>query len=70
MSLVWQVIGPKSLKDNYANILARLGIATVLEVYENPSGYELECSDSDGITIWLGGYFPEDLSLELVVEGK
>jgi hypothetical protein len=43
-------------------------IATVLEVYDNPPGYKLECSDSEGITIWLGGFSPDDLSLELVKE--
>lgn len=41
-------------------------VATVLEVYSAPFGYELECSDSDGKTIWLGGYSPNDCKLELM----
>lgn len=40
--------------------------ATVLEVYFHPPGHELECSDENGITIWLGSFSPSDLELELV----
>ena len=40
--------------------------ATVLEIYTDPPGYELECSGSDGVTIWLGGYSPNDLELQRV----
>lgn len=40
--------------------------ATILAIYTDPPGFELECSDSNGITIWLGGYSPDDLVLERV----
>ena len=39
-------------------------LATILEVYRDPYGFELECCDSDGFTIWLGGYSPAQLLLE------
>ena len=39
-------------------------LATILEVYNDPYGFELECSDSDGYTVWLGGYTPTQLLLE------
>ena len=42
-------------------------IATNIEVYENPSGYELECSDSDGITVWLLAFGADEIDMELVV---
>jgi hypothetical protein len=28
-------------------------VATVVELYSSPPGYELECSDENGITEWL-----------------
>jgi hypothetical protein len=28
-------------------------VATIVEIYSSPPGYELECSDADGITQWL-----------------
>jgi hypothetical protein len=44
----------------------RIGdIATILEVYSEPDGYELECSDSNGITEWLGGFSPDEIKLAL-----
>ncbi|MEL6105403.1 MAG: hypothetical protein AAFU85_05180 [Planctomycetota bacterium] len=39
-------------------------IATILEVYQDPYGFELECCDANGATIWLGGYTPAQLLLE------
>jgi hypothetical protein len=41
-------------------------VASVIEVYSNPPGYELECSGQDGITIWLCSFAPEDVELEVV----
>jgi hypothetical protein len=41
-------------------------IATILEVYTKPPGYELECSDEHGITEWLDGFKADDIELELV----
>lgn len=40
-------------------------IATIVELYSSPSGYELECSDANGITQWLMAFRPEDVVLEL-----
>ena len=41
-------------------------IATVLEVYSNPPGYELECCSVDGSTRWVMAFAPSDLVLEKV----
>jgi hypothetical protein len=41
-------------------------VATVLEVYRNPPGYELECCGPDGITIWLRSFALEDVELEVM----
>lgn len=41
-------------------------VATVIEVYSDPPGYELECSEKDGITIWLWAFAPEDIELEVI----
>jgi hypothetical protein len=41
-------------------------VATVIEVYTTPPGYELECSGKHGITIWLHAFEPEEVELELV----
>jgi len=40
-------------------------IATIIEIYSSPVGYELECSDANGITQWLMAFQPEDVVLEL-----
>lgn len=40
-------------------------VATIIEVHSSPPGYELECSDADGITQWLVAFRPEDVVLEL-----
>jgi hypothetical protein len=40
--------------------------AAVLEIYSHPPGNELECCGTDGHTIWLGGFSPDDLVLEVV----
>jgi hypothetical protein len=41
-------------------------VATIVEVYTSPPGYELECSDADGITEWLLAFAPEEIVLEKV----
>lgn len=41
-------------------------VATIIEVYSKPPGYELECSDHNGITLWLMAFHPDDIELELV----
>ncbi len=43
-------------------------VATILEVYDDPYGFELECCGVDGFTIWLGGYSPSQLLLAPVNE--
>jgi hypothetical protein len=40
-------------------------IAYIIEVYVNPPGYELECSDEHGITQWLMSFGPDDVEMEL-----
>jgi len=40
-------------------------VATIVEIYSSPPGYELECSDADGITQWLIAFGPDDVELEL-----
>jgi len=39
-------------------------VATIIEVYENPPGYELECSGSDGMTEWLYAFSPDAIEFE------
>jgi len=34
-------------------------VGTILEVYAD--AYEVECSDSDGSTIWLTAMYPDEL---------
>ena len=41
-------------------------IATVVEVYHEPPGYELECSDDQGVTEWLMGFRIGDIELEMI----
>lgn len=41
-------------------------VATIIEIYSNPIGYELECSDADGITEWLAAFEPHEVELELI----
>ena len=38
-------------------------IGTIVEIYTTPeTGFEVECSDPNGITIWLEAMYPEELS--------
>jgi hypothetical protein len=40
-------------------------VATIIEIYSQPAGYELECSDCNGITQWLMAFGPDEIELEL-----
>lgn len=41
-------------------------LATIVEIYTNPPGYELECSDSNGVTEWLVAFGPGEIELERI----
>jgi hypothetical protein len=44
-------------------------VATIIEIYKSPSlGYELECSDENGITEWMVTFSPEEVELEVIDE--
>lgn len=41
--------------------------AFIIEIYSKPySGYELECSDSEGVSSWMHAFKPEDIELKLI----
>jgi hypothetical protein len=42
-------------------------VAWVIEIFENPPGYYLECSDREGMTEWLQIFSPDEIELENVV---
>jgi len=42
-------------------------VAWIIEIYEKPPGYELECSDKNGITEWLQSFSPDEIKFERVV---
>jgi hypothetical protein len=50
----------------------RIGdVATIVEVYEKPVlGYELECSDGNGMTEWLVSFSPHGAEFELIDRNK
>lgn len=53
--------------DGVSVRVPRVGdVATIIKVYENPCGYELECSGSDGITEWLWAFAPSDVELKKI----
>lgn len=43
-------------------------VATVVDVYDHPPGYELECVTPQGETLWLESFTEEEVSLELVAK--
>ena len=46
-------------------------VAVVLKVYEGPPvGYELECCDQSGSTIWRLGFSVNEIELEKVTNGN
>ena len=54
-------------RDSFNQRAPRIGdIACIVEVYSDPSGYELECSADNGETEWLLAFSPNDIELELV----
>ncbi|OWY27391.1 hypothetical protein [Herbaspirillum robiniae] len=62
----WNV-PPKAVEDQFNLRLPVVGdIAVIIEVYTEPPGYELECSDDAGITQWLIAFQPLDIELELI----
>jgi hypothetical protein len=42
-------------------------VACIVEVYTDPAGYELECSDANGITQWLIAFAPDEVELALTI---
>ena len=38
----------------------------MLDVYDHPPGYELECGHASGETLWLESFTDDEVSLELV----
>lgn len=42
-------------------------VAWIIEIYEKPPGYELECSDKNGITEWLQSFSPDEIKFERAV---
>ncbi len=43
-----------------------MGNIAIVMGYENPSGYELECVDEQGVTQWMLGFRPDKVDLERV----
>lgn len=41
-------------------------VATIIDIYDDPAGYELECSDVHGITQWMISVQTGDVELELL----
>ena len=41
-------------------------VATIIEIYADPPGVELECCYANGITQWLAAFRFQDVLLELV----
>ena len=42
--------------------------AWVIEIYQSPPGYELECSDKNGVTEWMQAFSADEIKLEKVVK--
>lgn len=52
--------------DDFNRRLPVVGdVATIVEIYSMPPGYELECSVADGITQWLVAFTLDEVALEL-----
>lgn len=42
-------------------------VGTIVEIYTDPCvGYDIECSDDDGVTQWLTVFEPSEIELELI----
>jgi hypothetical protein len=64
-----EILNPGKMEKSEFDLSApKVGdIAAIVEIYTKPSlGYELECSDQDGITQWLVAFSPEEIVMELV----
>lgn len=59
---------PASLSDGDIRQPQVGDVAWVLEIYENPPGYKLECSDKDGTIEWLKGFRTEEIKLEKLIK--
>jgi len=59
---------PKFNADAFNQRSPQVGdIATIVEIYREPFlAYELECTDSDGITLWLQTITLKDVILEVI----
>ena len=57
----------KKVKSEFDLVAPKAGdSAAIVEVYTNPTlGYELECSDKDGITQWLVTFEASEIKMEL-----
>ncbi len=62
-----ELVNPEK-KSEFDPSVPKIGdIAAIVEIYTKPSiGYELECSDQEGITQWLVTFGPEEVVMELV----
>jgi hypothetical protein len=59
--------GRKQVSDAFNLRQPAIGdVATIVEIYSNPPGYELERNDENGITQWLLAFGPDDVELDLV----
>lgn len=59
---------PLALQNDGINRrLPKIGdVAAVVEIYPCPLGYELECTDEEGVTEWLLTFASTDIDLEIV----
>jgi len=68
----YSVVKIKSLKKEFKHSEQKFGsrspqvgdVGTIVEVYDG--AFDIECSDENGITIWLELFEPNDANLELL----
>lgn len=59
----------QEISDSFNLRPPRIGdIATIVEIYAKPPGYELECSDKEGITQWLQAFAQDEIGLALAAD--
>ncbi|AOE48768.1 DUF4926 domain-containing protein [Kangiella sediminilitoris] len=68
---VLEIHNPEKLKGCGSGIgysSPKIGdIGTIVEIYTDPFlGYDIECSDEQGITKWLTTFQPSEIKMELV----
>ena len=64
---VIEILTPKEFHaDSFNSRPPRVGDeATIVEVYLEPGlGFELECCDPSGVSLWLQTFGPDDLEVE------